>query len=643
MAGLAPACRAKPGLSYAVKTISRKNLFQLLLSAVVEKNLVAKFLVANILVAYAVVVKAEGAQAEGVQTAENVTVEAIADTRPNVILILADDLGFSDIAPYGSEVNTPTLSALAEQGVSFTNYHTSAICSPSRAMLMTGVNNHRAGVATIPEMTLTEYSNNPNYRGTLSPNVVTVATLLEASGYHTYMAGKWHLGHEERNLPSRRGFQRTLALLDSGADNWDQKSYIPIYEQANWVADGVEYKVPDDFYSSRSLVDKTIEFIDSNHADGQPFFAYLPFQAVHIPVQAPREFIDRYMGVYDAGWHAVREARLARAVSLGIVPADTAMVTMPTTMDWDAQDESLKRFQSKRMAVYAGMIEAMDYHLGRLLEYLKATGQYDNTVFIFTSDNGPENSGPHDPTGWLTSRSVASLGYNNDYETLGLKDSYNAINASFASAAASPLAYFKFYTGEGGMRVPLLIAGAPLSIEPGLTHAFSWVTDITPTIMALAGVEQPGKRYAGRPVEPITGRNLLPLLRGEVDRAYQPDDAVGYELSGHSALFQGDYKLVRNRPPVGDGQWYLYNIVTDPGETRDLSQRAPERFQRMLSAYETFVRENGVLPVPANYTHIRQLVINTLHKQLGSNLVLLLLTGLVLLPFYVAYRVKFKS
>ena len=215
--------------------------------------------------------------------------------RPNIVLILADDLGFTDLASYGSEISTPNLSTLAKNGLSFTNYHTAASCAPTRAMLLTGVNNHRAGVPNIPEMIPPQQRRHAHYQGTLGRNVVTVATLLQDNGYHTYMAGKWHLGMTPDLLPSRRGFEQTIALADSGADNWEQKPYLPIYEKANWFADGEETTLPEDFYSSRFLVDKAIEFIDSNHADDKPFFTYLPFQAVHMPVQAPQAFIDHYI------------------------------------------------------------------------------------------------------------------------------------------------------------------------------------------------------------------------------------------------------------------------------------------------------------------------------------------------------------
>jgi arylsulfatase/uncharacterized sulfatase len=563
-------------------------------------------------------------------------------SRPNIVFILADDLGYTDIEPYGSEVSTPSMATLAEQGVRFTNYHTAANCAPARAMLLTGVDNHLAGVPNIPEMLAPEQRAHAHYQGVLGDDVVTVATLLEEAGYHTYMAGKWHLGMAPDKRPSRRGFERTVAMMDSGADHWEQKPYLPLYDQANWFADGKRITLPEDFYSSRFLIDKTIEFIDGNLDDGRPFFAYVPFMAVHIPVQAPREYTDRYMGVYDSGWDTLRRQRLERAAALGIVPPESPMVRMATTGDWDALDAQRRRYEAKRMAVYAGMIEAMDFHIGRLLQYLEDRGQYENTIFIVTSDNGAEASGPDDPEAFPARLVPARLGYHLDYEKLGLRGSYNTISPSFASAAASPLAFFKFYTGEGGMRVPLIIAGQRLARQGELTRAFAWATDITPTILSLAGVPRPGDRHAGRPVHPITGRDLTPLLSGEVERVYGPEDAVGYELTGHAALFQGDYKLVVNQPPVGDGRWRLFNIVDDPGETVDLAGSQPATFQRMLSLYQRYERDNGVLPLPAGYTQMGQLVLNTLQTRFRDGVIVTLLTMLVLLPFYVAYRLKAK-
>ena len=562
--------------------------------------------------------------------------------RPNIVLILADDLGFTDLASYGSEIHTPTLTELAQQGISFTNYHTGANCAPSRAMLLTGVDSHRSGVPNIPEMIPPEQAAYSHYSGTMGHNVVTVATLLQDAGYHTYLAGKWHLGNSPDQLPSRRGFERTVALGASGADNWEQKPYLPIYKKADWYADGEEYQLPEDFYSSRFLVDKSIEFIDSNRGDGRPFFAYVPFQAVHIPVQAPQEYIDRYEGVYNDGWTALREERLARAIALGIVPTGSPMVTMASTPSWDDLSPQEQAYEAKRMAVYGAMVEAMDFHIGRLVAHLKSIGEYDNTIFIFSSDNGAEAMGRAVQNSWLNRRGLASQGYSVDYDTLGLKGSFNAINPGFASAAASPLAYYKFYLGEGGLRVPMIIAGQALAIKNQLSNASAYVTDVTPTILALTGVESPSLRYGGRLIEPIIGRSLLPLIDGSAEAVYGSDDAVGFELAGHGALFMGDYKIVFNRGTQGDGRWRLFNIVTDPGETNDLSAANPAQLQLMLGRYQQYVTDNNILPVSNDYRHEKQVVFNALHNVYGDNILIFMLLLLLLLPFALIYRSKSK-
>jgi arylsulfatase/uncharacterized sulfatase len=570
---------------------------------------------------------------------------AAGSDRPNIVLILADDLGFSDTAPYGGEIATPTIAALADQGVKFTNHHTAASCAPSRAMLLTGVDSHRAGVPNIPEMLPPEHTQYEHYRGTLGRNVVTIATLLQDAGYHTYIAGKWHLGKDRDLLPSRRGFERTFILADSGADNWEQKPYLPIYEKANWFADGDEAELPEDFYSSRFLIDKTIEFIESHADDGRPFFAYVPFQAVHLPVQAPQEFIDRYMGVYDEGWDRLRYERRRRAVALGIVPAGAGMVSMSTTDDWYPLRPARKRYEAKRMAVYAAMVEAMDFHIGRLVAYLKRIGEYENTIFVFTSDNGSEAAELVAPESPMADFVLGRQGYVDDYETLGLKGSFNSIGPAWASAAASPLAYYKFYLGEGGLRVPLIVSGTPLGVGPGreMTCALTWAADLAPTLLDLSGTKPPGERYGGRAVEPMIGRSLVPLLEGRVDRIHDESDVVGTELAGHAALFQGDYKIVMNRRPLGDGEWHLYDIVQDPGETTDLAAAMPDRLQRMLSRYDDYAMRNGVLAVPRGFDAQRQVAINGLRHRAGPGILVGILLLATLLPFYVFARMRERS
>lgn len=551
---------------------------------------------------------------------------------PNIVLFLADDLGFSDSEPYGGEISTPTISELAAQGITFTNHHTAASCAPTRGMLLTGVDSHLNGVPNIPESIPPVQAERANYRGTLSHNVVTVATLLRDAGYHTYMTGKWHLGKAPDLLPSRRGFERTITMADTGADNWEKKPYLPMYRKANWFGDGKEIDLPEDFYSSKFFIDKTIEFIESNRADGKPFFSYVPFQAVHMPVQAPESFTDKYLGRYDEGWKSLRASRLKRSKALGIVPTDTALATVPSTPDWDSMADDDKAYASKKMAVYAGMVDAMDFHMGRLIAYLKDTGQYENTVFIFMSDNGPEATDVL--SGWrgLYLRGwFATHGYNIDYDTLGTRGSFVAIGAGFGSSASSPLAYYKWFAREGGMRVPLIVAGRPVAQPGRISNAFTYVTDLVPTILELADVTSPSGTYAGREIEPTTGESLMPLLSGQSREVHAPDEAIGYELAGNAALFKGDHKIVMDRGPVGDGIWHLFNYKRDPGEAVELEEELPELFAEMREDYRAYERDYQVLPVPDGYDQRKEVIFYTIRNNPSPLLLSAALVGLLIL------------
>ncbi|MDO8838060.1 MAG: arylsulfatase [Parvibaculum sp.] len=538
------------------------------------------------------------------------------EARPNIVIILADDAGFSDFGAYGSEIATPNIDALAARGTLFSNFHASPICAPSRAMLMTGVDSHLAGIGNLPESAPLEHRGRPGYLGRLADDVVTVASRLSAAGYRTTMTGKWHLGHGEGSHPAARGFDRSFALEASGADNWEKKSYLPIYDDAPWYEDGKPADLPADFYSSAFIVDKTIEYLEESRDEGRPFFSYLAFQAIHIPLQAPRAFVEKYDGVYDAGWDALREARFRAVIERGLLPADMELGPMPGGLrDWAERSEDEKRMLAKSMAVNAAMLEAMDFHVGRLIDHLKESGQYDNTVFIVLSDNGPEPGDPLATPGfrqWLW-----WSGYNRDIETLGEKGSYVFIGPEFASAAASPGAFFKFQAGEGGLRVPLIFAGRGVA-RAGTTDAFSYITDIAPTILELAGVAATPE-FEGTAVQAMTGRSLAPLLRGAATRVYGETDAVGIEAAGNAALFRGDYKLVRNAKPYGDGQWYLYNLARDPGETQDLSQAEPDLLAVMMAEYDAYAARVGALDVPAGYNQIAQLTTNSVHDQVRAN------------------------
>ena len=531
------------------------------------------------------------------------------DKRPNVVLILADDLGFTDIAPFGSEIDTPNIARLAASGLSFTNYHTAANCAPARAMLLTGVDSHRNGVPNIPESIPPEQLAYEHYQGVLSQDVVTLASLLQDVGYHTYMTGKWHLGQTAELLPSARGFDRTVAMADTGADNWEQRTYLPIYDEAHWYADGEKHTLPDDFYSSEYFIDKTIEFIGANMADEKPFFAYIPFQAVHMPVQAPREFSDKYAGVYDKGWTAMREQRRIAAEEAGVIPRDTKAIVTPGTLDWNDLTDEQREHHARRMEVYAGMVDAMDMHIGRLMDYLEGIGEYDNTIFVFTSDNGAEGSPLISPT----ANSVLDpwferVGYKTGIENLGEKGSWVGIGPSNATIAASPLAYYKFHANEGGLRVPLVISGPGVAKRGELSDEFVFVTDLTPTILSLVEVDAHDGRWKEREVEPIVGKDFSSYLRGQAGPIHPASEPVGYEMGGSSALFKGDYKILINEFEQNEFEWHLFNIKSDPGEANDLALAKPELLAEMLSDYEEWARNNDVLPMPEGYNRGRTIL-----------------------------------
>ena len=534
--------------------------------------------------------------------------------RPNMVVMLADDWGFSDVGAFGGEMHTPHLNQLAQKGMRFSNFHVSASCSPTRSMLLTGVDNHLNGVGNMRETIPLSHVGRAGYLSVLNNRVVTIASLLQDSGYRTYVAGKWHVGKEPHNLPPARGFDRSLVLGDSGADNWETgKLYLDLTDKVYWYDNGKEAKMPKEFYSSEFYINKTLEYLKTDAKLDKPFFAYVAFQANHIPVQAPQEFIEKYKGKYNKGWDVLRQERRNKAIELGLMPLNTPMAPLPSThVAWDSLSETDKAYQARRMEVYAAMAEAMDHQIGRLIGHLKETGEYDNTVFVFLSDNGAEAT---DPYALAVGRWWLDQHYNRDLDRLGSKGAYSVIGPNWARATTSPLSTYKFFAGEGGIRVPLIISGVPnmvIDASPRIHQSLTHVNDIVPTLLDLAKVQHPGTTYKGQTIYPLTGHSLLPVISGTAKRVRGPDEVLGYELSGNKALFKGDYKLLSNLAPVGDGQWHLYNIVKDPGETQDLQQALPELFQTLQADYAKWSKANGVLDMPKAYDPIEQVIVNSL-------------------------------
>ena len=548
--------------------------------------------------------------------------EAQDTSPPNIVMILVDDSALMDFGVYGGEAHTPNIDALAARGAMFTQYRTSPLCSPTRAMLLTGLDNHKTGVATIPEVLPEEQIGKPGYSMALEPSVLTIADRLQDKGYRTLMSGKWHMGEEGSEMPQNHGFDRSFALAASGADNWEDKSYIPYYVDAPWFEDGVEASLPEDFYSSKFIVDKMVSYLEETSAS-KPFLAYLPFQAIHIPVQAPPEFTAKYKGRFDEGWHVLRAARHKRAQELGFIRKGAPLAPMPDdAREWDDLDEQTQALYAARMEVNAGMLDAMDHHIGRFVSYLKERGQYENTIFVVTSDNGPEpNRGDHDRrlAMWMKFN-----GYNIDLDKIGEKGSWGFIGTEWALASASPGSLYKFYATEGGIRAPLIIAGP--GIEQSRIHSPAMVTDVAPTLMDMIDVNPAVQSYI-----PMTGRSLLPVLNGDIQSAYGNDDIRAIEVSGNSALYKGDYKILRSILPVGDGKWRLFNLAEDPGETKDLSAEQPQRLQNMLAHYADYTAEMGVLDMPQGYDSTKQIGKNAVKRMRARHGKFIALIGLIVL------------
>ena len=555
------------------------------------------------------------------------------DTRPNILVVLFDDLGFTGFGAYGGDARTPAIDALAQSGALFSRYYASPFCGPSRAMLMTGMDNHQTGMGTLVETVTPEQSELPGYSMVWDADQATIASLLSEAGYQTYVTGKWGIGAKGANLPDRFGFDRSYVKDSTGGSNHDHAHYLPGYPEVSGYEDGEPVRLPEDFYSSRNLVDQMIRYIDEGDAD-RPFFGFLSLQAIHIPVQAPTEFIDKYDGVFDAGWDVLREERWRRTMELGLVPPTTTLAPAHEHhRAWDDLSPEERAVAAREMQVNAGMIEAADFHIGRLLDHLEATGQLANTIVVVTSDNGPEAAVTSlaNPIFDLLLRGIHRLeGFDTSNENLGLPGSLTAIGPEWASVSASPFSLYKFYSSEGGLRVPLVIAGPGVEAR-GINDAPVHVADLMPTLLDAAGAAyDPSSLY---------GRSVLPVLTGAADATRGPDESFGVEVSGNAALYRGNWKLVRTALPRGDFTWRLFDLSVDPGETTDLSGENPDLFAEMRAEYEAYAAETGVLDLgPEEYAEA-QLFSNLLERVIGMYWPYLVGFVLVLLPsLYALFR-----
>lgn len=519
---------------------------------------------------------------------------ATADSKPNILLVMVDDMGWTDLGSYGSEIETPNLDALAQQGVQFTNFYASVSCSPTRSMLLSGTDNHLAGMGNMGELLRPEQIGKPGYEGYLNDRVVSLAEVLRDGGYHTYMAGKWHLGHDPERFPHARGFDRSFSMLLGGASYWnDMFGLHPAEARVKYVIDDNWLdELPAEFYATRGFTDFLLDAIRENHGDGKPFLAYLAFTAPHDPMHVPEPWLSKYRGDYDSGYDALKVARIGRARELGLVSrTGNAPERHATLDDWASLSDDEKSVRARGMEIYAGMVSNMDYHYGRVIDFLKDIGEYDNTIIVFLSDNGPNPWDSEDYPGMIGSEFAAQ--FDNSLENLGHPMSNYAYGMGWASASSGPLNRFKMTVSEGGIRVPLIVSGPGIEGDRQ-ADGFAYVWDLMPTLLEYAGVDHP-ERYQGRDIEPLRGRSLASVLEGLAADIYGDADFIGGEMGNGKWMRQGPYKAVSVAPPYGPGTWQLYDVVNDPGETRDLAEEMPQKLKALRDAWETYAAEVGVV------------------------------------------------
>lgn len=522
------------------------------------------------------------------------------EERPNIIVVLADDLAYSDIQPYGGEIETPNLARLAKNGMTFTYFHTSAMCSPSRAMLLTGVAQHRTGYGSMEEFLADNQVDQPGYEGYLNDRVITIAEHLRGGGYNTYMTGKWHLGKQSE--PSSRGFDRSFTLIEGAGSHYDKSGYADFTPTVTYLRDGEPTDLPEGFYSTDAYTDELIQYIKDGEDDGKPFFAYLAFTAPHWPLHAPEETIAKYEGRYAEGWSALRQQRFEALKKAGIVSADaTISPEHPDVPSWDSLTPEEQAHQAQIMAVYAAMVDRIDQNIGRLLDYLEETGELENTVIVFTSDNGPEaidfTTDPIFPpaTDWVAAN------FDNSTDNLGGPTSYPFYGRPWAQAGAAGHRLYKTFVSQGGIHAPMIMSWPGRIDSGGKTRAFATLLDISPTLLEIASVEPQTTTGNGGPSEPMAGKSMLAYLEGRSDAVYPEWDGQGFELFGNQAFISGDWKIQQLRKPAGDGEWKLYNLARDPNETTDLRAEHPDVFARLIEVHQAYIDENGVILPPEDY------------------------------------------
>ena len=537
--------------------------------------------------------------------------EAPPDTRPNVLLVVVDDVGFSDLGFFGGEIPTPTLDGLAASGITLTNFHVAPTCSPTRSMLLSGVDSHPAGLGNMFEELAPNQKGQKGYEGYLHERVAPLPALFQEAGYQTFMSGKWHLGLADDQSPTQRGFDKAFALLEGGAGHFSDmqslwQTEVGVRGKAKYRENGVMLdELPDSFeYSSQFYVDKLIEYLENaatHKRGGSPFFAYLAFTAPHWPLQAPPAAIHRHKGNYDLGYEELARQRLARQIDLGILPSGTPLSPRPSDAPpWEALTAEQKALSARRMEIYAAMIDEVDRHLGRLVTYMTENKLLENTVVVFLSDNGAEGhslDALFPETVFPKAREWVLGTFDYDYDSLGSADSYVLYGPGWGWAATSAFRGYKAYVTQGGTRVPAFIS-FPKHLNSGVQRSdLLSVKDIAPTLLDLAGIPKPQGQFKGRPVVPISGESMVPLLqKTTVDtQNNKPPRVLGYELFGKRSLRQGRWSAVEMYEPQGTGEWQLYDLDKDLAEQHDLATAHPDKLAELISLWQDYAAENNIV------------------------------------------------
>lgn len=510
--------------------------------------------------------------------------------QPNILLIVADDLGFSDLSALGSEIQTPNLDKLLTDGRLMLDFHAAPSCSPTRAMLMSGNDPHLAGLGMMAEARKRLPAGaqvRAGYEGVLGSNVATLAELLHDAGYRTYISGKWHLGMQPAQQPQNRGFDQAYVLLEGGAAHFKQANMAlqPNYS-STFRHNGEPIELPDDFYSTTWFTDRLIAAIDDGKASNKPFFAFAAYTAPHWPLQAPDEYLAQYRGRYDQGYEVIARERLARQRKAGLVPADFPLEPqLEGVPGWASLTKQQQQQSARTMEVYAAMVAALDAEVGRLVDHLRKTGELDNTLVLFMSDNGPENATRVDPN-WIKENFDTRLA------NYGRRDSFLMIGSAWAQVSALPSRRYKMTTYQGGIRVPAFVYH-PATIKAGRSDELASVRDIMPTLLQLAGAPMPGINYRDRAIVPPQGTSALDYLQGKDTRIHAHDEALGWEINGSASLRKGPMKLLWDATD-GTPAWHLYDLSNDPGEHHDIAAAHPRQVNDLLRDWKAYAQRSNI-------------------------------------------------